>query len=60
MNKATVSKWMEETTRAQIKKAYEEDNFQVDRKKLRVSKYRELEMSVFDWFNDKRATHPEV
>ena len=51
---------MEETTRAQIKKAYPEDNVQADRKKLRVSKYPELEMSVFDWFKDKRATHPEA
>ena len=41
VNKATVSKWMEETTRAQIKKIYQEDNVQADRKKLRVSKYPE-------------------
>ena len=60
INKATVSKWMEETQRLIIKKAFEEENVKSDRKRLRFSKYLELEITVYDWFKRTRAEHPEI
>ena len=47
INKATVCRWMGEATRVQIKKAYEENNVRGDRKKLRSSKYSDLQSTLF-------------
>ena len=54
VSRTTVSKWMEEEQRAKIKKAYEE-NVNGQRKKLRTSKFVDLDITVFEWYKRTRA-----
>ena len=48
------------TQRLIIKTAFEEENVKSNRKRPRFSKYLELEITVYDWFNRNRAEHPEL
>ena len=55
----TVSKWMEKDKKEKIKSAFEK-NINGQRKRLRTSKYFDLDITVYVWFKRTRAAHPEI